>query len=234
MKIKRQLVTDRLLFGFMPGIPSAIVAVGLPAKFQNEGGRAFMKLLEERILKDGKVLGDDILKVDMFLNHQIDVGLLNEIGKEFRRRFQSTPINKILTIEASGIGIACIAAQYFSVPVVFAKKGAHRNVGSNLYTSEVFSFTKNKSYIIGVSRDFLGPEDHVLVIDDFLANGRALIGLKEILDQAGASLEGVGIVIEKGFQPGGKLIRSRGIRLESLAIVESMKGGRILFAPQGC
>lgn len=156
-----------------------------------------MKLLEERILRDGKVLGDDILKVDMFLNHQIDVTLLNEIGKEFHRLFQSAPINKILTIEASGIGIACIAAQYFSVPVVFAKKGAHRNVGENLYTSEVFSFTKNKAYLIGVSKDYLGPDDHVLVIDDFLANGRALIGLKDILDQAGSTLEGIGIVIEK-------------------------------------
>jgi xanthine phosphoribosyltransferase len=153
-----------------------------------------MKLLEERILRDGKVLGDDILKVDMFLNHQIDVTLLNEIGKEFHRLFQSAPINKILTIEASGIGIACIAAQYFSVPVVFAKKGAHRNVGENLYTSEVFSFTKNK----------------------------------------GSTLEGIGIVIEKGFQPGGALIRGMGIHLESLAIVESMKNGTVVFTSQDC
>ena len=179
-----------------------------------------MKLLEERILRDGKVLGDDILKVDMFLNHQIDVTLLNEIGKEFHRLFQSAPINKILTIEASGIGIACIAAQYFSVPVVFAKKGAH--------------FTKNKAYLIGVSKDYLGPDDHVLVIDDFLANGRALIGLKDILDQAGSTLEGIGIVIEKGFQPGGALIRGMGIHLESLAIVESMKNGTVVFTSQDC
>ena len=193
-----------------------------------------MKLLEERILRDGKVLGDDILKVDMFLNHQIDVTLLNEIGKEFHRLFQSAPINKILTIEASGIGIACIAAQYFSVPVVFAKKGAHRNVGENLYTSEVFSFTKNKAYLIGVSKDYLGPDDHVLVIDDFLANGRALSGLKDILDQAGSTLEGIGIVIEKGFQPGGALIRGMGIHLESLAIVESMKNGTVVFTSQDC
>ena len=193
-----------------------------------------MKLLEERILRDGKVLGDDILKVDMFLNHQIDVTLLNEIGKEFHRLFQSAPINKILTIEASGIGIACIAAQYFSVPVVFAKKGAHRNVGENLYTSEVFSFTKNKAYLIGVSKDYLGPDDHVLVIDDFLANGRALIGLNDILDQAGSTLEGIGIVIEKGFQPGGALIRGMGIHLESLAIVESMKNGTVVFTSQDC
>lgn len=193
-----------------------------------------MKLLEERILRDGIVLGDDILKVDMFLNHQIDVNLLNEIGKEFHRLFQAAPVNKILTIEASGIGIACIAAQYFSVPVVFAKKGAHRNVGGNLYTSEVFSFTKNRSYLIGVSKDYLGPEDHVLVIDDFLANGRALIGLKEITEQAGATLEGVGIVIEKGFQPGGALIRGMGIHLESLAIIESMQNGTLTFAKQDC
>lgn len=193
-----------------------------------------MKLLEERILRDGKVLGDDILKVDMFLNHQIDVGLLNKIGQEFYRLFQGAPINKILTIEASGIGIACIAAQYFSVPVVFAKKGAHRNVGANLYTSEVFSFTKNKSYLIGVSKEYLSAEDHVLIIDDFLANGRALIGLKEILDQAGARLEGVGVVIEKGFQPGGKLIRGMGVHLESLAIVESMGNGRLTFTQPDC
>lgn len=193
-----------------------------------------MKLLEDRILRDGIVLGDDILKVDMFLNHQIDVNPLNEIGKEFHRLFQAAPVNKILTIEASGIGIACIAAQYFSVPVVFAKKGAHRNVGGNLYTSEVFSFTKNRSYLIGVSKDYLGPEDHVLVIDDFLANGRALIGLKEIAEQAGATLEGVGIVIEKGFQPGGALIRGMGIHLESLAIIESMQNGTLTFAKQDC
>ena len=193
-----------------------------------------MKLLEERILRDGKVLGDDILKVDMFLNHQIDVTLLNEIGKEFHRLFQSAPINKILTIEASGIGIACIAAQYFSVPVVFAIKGAHRNVGENLYTSEVFSFTKNKAYLIGVAREFLGEGDKVLIIDDFLANGRALIGLKDILDQAGSTLEGIGIVIEKGFQPGGALIRGMGIHLESLAIVESMKNGTVVFTSQDC
>ena len=190
-----------------------------------------MKLLEERILRDGKVLGDDILKVDMFLNHQIDVTLLNEIGKEFHRLFQSAPINKILTIEASGIGIACIAAQYFSVPVVFAKKGAHRNVGENLYTSEVFSFTKNKAYLIGVSKDYLGPDDHVLVIDDFLANGCALQGLIQIVKSAGATVEGIGIAVEKGFQAGGRIIRNLGFQLESLAIVDDMdsKTGMIKF-----
>lgn len=192
-----------------------------------------MKLLEERILRDGKVLGDDILKVDMFLNHQIDVTLLNEIGKEFHRLFQSAPINKILTIEASGIGIACIAAQYFSVPVVLPKRGAPQCGRKPLY-QRGFLLHKNKAYLIGVSKDYLGPDDHVLVIDDFLANGRALIGLKDILDQAGSTLEGIGIVIEKGFQPGGALIRGMGIHLESLAIVESMKNGTVVFTSQDC
>ena len=156
---------------------------------------------------------------------------LNEIGKEFHRLFQSAPINKILTIEASGIGIACIAAQYFSVPVVFAKKGAHRNVGENLYTSEVFSFTKNKAYLIGVSKDYLGPDDHVLVIDDFLANGCALQGLIQIVKSAGATVEGIGIAVEKGFQAGGRIIRNLGFQLESLAIVDDMdsKTGMIKF-----
>lgn len=192
-----------------------------------------MKLLEERILRDGKVLGDDILKVDMFLNHQIDVTLLNEIGKEFHRLFQSAPINKILTIEASGIGIACIAAQYFSVPVVFAKKGAHRNVGENLYTSEVFSFTKNKAYLIGVSKDYLGPDDHVLVIDDFLQMGARSSGSRTFSIRQDLRWRD-GIVIEKGFQPGGALIRGMGIHLESLAIVESMKNGTVVFTSQDC
>ena len=193
-----------------------------------------MKLLEERILRDGKVLGDDILKVDMFLNHQIDVTLLNEIGKEFHRLFQSAPINKILTIEASGIGIACIAAQYFSVPVVFAKKGRTAMWEKTSIPARFSPSQKNKAYLIGVSKDYLGPDDHVLVIDDFLANGRALIGLKDILDQAGSTLEGIGIVIEKGFQPGGALIRGMGIHLESLAIVESMKNGTVVFTSQDC
>lgn len=191
-----------------------------------------MKLLEERILKDGIVIGDDILKVDMFLNHQIDVELLNEIGKEFYRLFKDCNITKIVTIEASGIGIACIAAQYFNVPVVFAKKGAHRNVGSDIYTSEVFSFTKGVSYQIGISKSYLQPEDRILVIDDFLANGKALLGLQDIINQAGAELCGFGIVIEKGFQPGGKIIRDKGIRLESLAIVDSMENGTVIFRKQ--
>lgn len=188
-----------------------------------------MELLEQRIIRDAKVIGDDILKVDMFLNHQIDIDLLNDMGKEFYRLFSDMGITKILTIEASGIGIACIAAQYFSVPVVFAKKGNHKNVGSNVYTSEVFSFTKGVSYTITVSQDYINPEDNILVIDDFLANGKAIMGLKDIIDQAGASLAGVGIAIEKGFQPGGKMIRDNGIKVESLAIVDSMKDGKVHF-----
>lgn len=188
-----------------------------------------MELLEKRIDRDATVIGDDILKVDMFLNHQIDVDLLNEMGKEFYRLFGGMGINKILTIEASGIGIACIAAQYFKVPVVFAKKGSHTNIGSDVYTSEVYSFTKGKSYTVTVSKNYLHPEDNILVIDDFLANGKAIMGLKDIIDQAGASLAGVGIAIEKGFQPGGKMIRESGIRVESLAIVESMKAGKVTF-----
>lgn len=192
-------------------------------------GSDTLELLEQRIIRDATVIGDDILKVDMFLNHQIDVDLLNDMGKEFYRLFGDMGITKILTIEASGIGIACIAAQYFSVPVVFAKKGNHKNVGSNVYTSEVFSFTKGVSYTITVSQDYINPEDNILVIDDFLANGKAIMGLKDIIDQAGASLAGVGIAIEKGFQPGGKMIRDNGIKVESLAIVDSMKDGKVHF-----
>ena len=190
-----------------------------------------MKLLEERIIADGKVIGDDILKVDMFLNHQIDVHLLQEIGKEFKRRFDGCNINKILTIEASGIGIACITAQYFSVPVVFAKKSKSINIDGDMYVAEVESFThKCKNQVI-VSRKFLGPEDHVLIIDDFLANGCALQGLISIVTEAGGTVEGIGIAIEKGFQNGGRIIRNLGYHLESLAIVDSMDAatGSITF-----
>ena len=188
-----------------------------------------MKLLEERIIADGKVIGDDILKVDMFLNHQIDVHLLQEIGKEFKRRFDGCNINKILTIEASGIGIACITAQYFSVPVVFAKKGANRNVGDNIYKADVYSFTKGVTTTIGISKDYLGPDDRVLIIDDFMANGKAVHGLINIINQAGATVEGIGIVIEKGFQPGGDALRSLGYRVESLAVIKSIDNGKIVF-----
>ncbi len=191
-----------------------------------------MKLLEERIIADGKVIGDDILKVDMFLNHQIDVNLLQEIGKEFKRRFDGCNINKILTIEASGIGIACITAQYFSVPVVFAKKGAHKNVGDNVYSTVVHSFTKGTDSLVAVSKDYIKKGDRILIIDDFLANGAAVSGLIDIIKQADAELEGVGIAIEKGFQPGRKVLEEKGARVESLAIIEKMGNGSITFKEQ--
>lgn len=188
-----------------------------------------MQLLEERIQKDGEIIGNDIVKVDMFLNHQIDVQLLCEIGKEFKKLFADRPINKIVTIEASGIGIACVAAQYFSVPVVFAKKGNHRNVGNDIYTGEVFSFTKGVTTQIGISRKYISPDDHILIIDDFLANGGAAKGLIGIIEQAGATVEGIGIVIEKGFQSGGKELREMGYNLKSLAVINSIDDGKIIF-----
>lgn len=182
-----------------------------------------MELLKERIRKDGVVKEGNVLKVDKFLNHQMDIHLFEEIGKEFKRRFADANINKILTIEASGIGIACIVAQYFDVPVVFAKKTKTKNIAGDVYTSQVESFTHGRVYDIIVSKEFLSEEDHILIIDDFLANGAALLGLASLVEDSGATLEGAGIVIEKGFQPGGQMIREKGIRLESLAIVESMK-----------
>lgn len=188
-----------------------------------------MDLLKERIRKQADIINADVLRVDMFLNHQIDVGLLNEIGKEFYSLFKNDGINKILTVEASGIGIACVTAQYFSVPVVFAKKGVNRNVGNEVYTSSVFSFTKSAHSVIGVSKKYLSPEDTVLIIDDFLANGSALEGLMDIVRQANATLAGAGIVIEKAFQGGGARIRASGVRVVSLAIIESMDGGKIVF-----
>ena len=188
-----------------------------------------MELLKQRIKEQGKAIGTDVVKVDMFLNHQIDVELLCEIGKEFRRIFDSSSINKIVTIEASGIGIACIAAQYFSVPVVFAKKGTNRNVGDNIYKADVYSFTKGITTTIGISKDYLTPDDHVLIIDDFMANGKAVHGLINIINQAGASVEGIGIVIEKGFQPGGDALRSLGYRVESLAVIKSIDNGEVVF-----
>lgn len=190
-----------------------------------------MQLLEERIRKDGIVKPGNILKVDSFLNHQMDVKLFHEIGLEFKRRFEGEEINKILTIEASGIGIACVAAEVFDVPVVFAKKTQTKNIAGDVYTSKVESFTHGRVYDIRVAKQFLGKEDKVLVIDDFLANGKALEGLIELINASGATLVGAGIVIEKGFQVGGDLIRSKGVHLESLAIVESMdeKTGEIVF-----
>ena len=189
-----------------------------------------MKLLEDRILSDGTVLPGHVLKIDNFLNHQIDVQLVDALGEEFYRLFgEDKKINKILTVESSGIAIACAAARHFNVPVVFAKKGAHTNMGNDLYTAEVFSYTKNKTYCICVSKRFLSPDDHVLLIDDFLANGAASKGMLEILDQAGASLAGIGIAVEKGFQPGGKELREKGIKVKSLAIVDSMTDDSICF-----
>ena len=193
-----------------------------------------MKLLEERIRKDGIVKPGNVLKVDSFINHQMDVELISEMGKEWKRLFADKNINKILTIEASGIGIACIAAVHFNVPVVFAKKAKSINLDGEMYTAEVESFThKNKNQVI-VSKKFLNEEDHVLIIDDFLANGCALQGLIQIVQSAGATVEGIGIAVEKGFQPGGRMIRNLGYQLESLAIVDGMNAetGEIIFRQQ--
>ena len=190
-----------------------------------------MKLLEERIRKDGTVKAGNVLKVDSFLNHQMDIDLFNEMGKEWARLFADRKITKILTVEASGIGIACVAAQHFHVPVVFAKKSQSVNIDGEVYSTKIESFTHKRVYDVIVSKKFLHLEDHILIIDDFLANGCALEGLIDIVNKAGASVEGVGIAVEKGFQKGGDLIRSKGIRVESLAIVESMddKTGEITF-----
>ena len=187
-----------------------------------EGRKRNMELLKQRIRQDGTVRGTDVLKVDSFLNHQMDVALFEEIGKEFKRRFEGCGVNKILTIEASGIGIACVAAQSFRCPVVFAKKSQSKNITGEVYATKVESFTHGKVYDVIVSKKFLGPKDKVLIIDDFLANGAALEGLMDLVNQAGAQLVGAGIVIEKAFQPGGDRIRARGIRVESLARIKSM------------
>ena len=190
-----------------------------------------MQLLKDRIRKDGKIKEGNVLKVDSFLNHQMDVKLFQEIGKEFKRRFADEEITKILTIEASGIGIACVAAEVFDVPVVFAKKTQTKKIAGDVYTSKVESFTHGRVYDIIFSKEFLGKGDKVLLIDDFLANGKALEGLAELVTKSGAELVGAGVVIEKGFQVGGDIIRSKGIHLESLAIVESMdeKTGEVVF-----
>ena len=189
-----------------------------------------MQLLQDRIRKDGKIKEGNVLKVDSFLNHQMDIQLFEEIGKEFKRRFEGEKINKILTIEASGIGIACVVAQSFGVPVVFAKKNQTKNIAGDVYTTKVESFTHGRVYDIIVAKEFLGKGDRVLLIDDFLANGMALEGLAELVQLSGAELVGAGIVIEKGFQQGGDLLRSQGIRIESLAIIDSMneKTGEIV------
>ena len=181
-----------------------------------------MKLLEDRIRKDGIIREGNVLKVDSFINHQMDIGLFEEMAKEWKRLFADKKINKILTIEASGIGIAAIVAREFDVPVVFAKKSKSINLDDNNFSTKIQSFTHGKVYDVIVSKKFLSPEDHILVIDDFLANGCALLGLTELVESAGATVEGIGIAIEKGFQQGGKIIREKGYQPESLAIVESM------------
>lgn len=181
-----------------------------------------MNCLEERIIKDGIVKEGNVLKVDSFLNHQMDINLFNQMGEEFAKRFAGKNINKILTIEASGIGIACIVAQHFNAPVVFAKKSKSINIDGDMYVAEVVSYTHKNTNQVIVSKKFLSEEDRVLIIDDFLANGCALQGLISIVQSAGATVEGVGIAIEKGFQPGGQIIRNLGYQLESLAIIESM------------
>ena len=181
-----------------------------------------MNFLEERILKDGIVKEGNVLKVDSFLNHQMDIDLFNQIGEEFKRRFEGKQIDKIMTIEASGIGIACIAAQQFHVPVVFAKKAKSINIEGEMYVAEVESFTHKTRNQVIVAKKFLNEGEHLLLIDDFLANGCALQGLLQLANQAGATVEGIGIVIETGFQAGGRMIRNMGYQLESLAIIESM------------
>lgn len=198
-------------------------------------GAILLKLLEDRIVKDGIVKPGNVLKVDSFLNHQMDISMFNDMGKEFKRLFNDTPINKILTIEASGIGIACVAAQYFdNVPVVFAKKSQTVNIDGEVYSTKIESFTHKRVYDVILSKKYLSSKDHVLIIDDFLANGCALNGLLDIAQKAGATVEGVGIAVEKGFQRGGELIRQKGIRVESLAIIESMDAdsGNIVFKEQ--
>ena len=210
-----------------------IVLIVCKGRKQSQGGTT-VNFLEERIVKDGIVKEGNVLKVDSFLNHQMDIRLFDQIGEEFKKRFEGTPINKILTIEASGIGIACVAARQFDVPVIFAKKSKSINIEGEVYVAEVESFThKCKNQVI-VSKKFLNPDDNVLIIDDFLANGCALQGLISIVTSAGANVAGIGIVIEKGFQTGGQIIRNLGYHLESLAIVDGMDTatGKIVFREQ--
>ena len=202
--------------------------------FITGGTKDIMNFLEERIVKDGIVKEGNVLKVDSFLNHQMDIALFDEMGAEFKKRFADANINKIVTIEASGIGIACIVARHFNVPVVFAKKSKSINIDGDVYKAEVESLTHKCKNNVIVSRKFLGPDDHVLIIDDFLANGCALQGLISIVNKAGGTVEGIGIAVEKGFQNGGRIIRNLGFHLESLAIVESMDAtsGEIVFRQQ--
>lgn len=190
-----------------------------------------MRILEERILKDGKILNGDVLKVDSFLNHQLDVSLLNEIGKELYKLYKDCGITKVLTIEASGIGVGCLVAQFFNCPLLFAKKTKTINIKGEVYTTKVESFTHKCFYDVIVSKDFLTKDDTVLIVDDFLARGNALIGLIDLVNQAGAKLAGCGIAIEKGYQGGGDMLRAKGIRIESMAIIDKMnhETGEIVY-----
>ena len=191
-----------------------------------------MKLLEERILRDGIIEQGDVLKVDSFLNHQMDVTLFQEMGKEWRRLFEEENVTKILTIEASGIGIACVAALEFDVPVIFAKKSKTKNIAGEVYSTTVVSFTHGNVNTVIVSKKFLNPGDRVLIIDDFLANGAALLGLIDLVNQAGATVVGCGIAVEKAFQPGGARLREMGIRVESLARVSKLGDGVLEFVQE--
>ena len=188
-----------------------------------------MKLLEERIRKDGKIGAGNVLKVDCFLNHQIDVPFISRLGEEFYRLYKDEKITKILTIEASGIGVACLTAAHFGVPVVFAKKTTTNNIAGDVYTAEVYSYTHEKTYNIRLSKDFLTADDHVLIIDDFLAKGSAMLALLKLVEDAGASVAGAGIVIEKSYQPGRQILNDRGLRVESLARIASMDENGIVF-----
>lgn len=188
-----------------------------------------MDLLRQRILRDGKVLDGNILKVDSFINHQIDPKLAFEIGREFYSRFKDLKIDKILTIETSGIAFALFTAYHFNVPLVFAKKHSGKNMSDDVYSGKAYSYTKETEYTISVSRQYLSPGENLLLIDDFLANGQAMLGLMDIVNQACASVNGVGIVIEKGFQEGSKILRNQGIRLESLVVIDSFQNEKIIF-----
>ena len=193
-----------------------------------------MKLLEEKIANEGVSIGTDILKVDMFLNHQLDVNLLEEMGKEFYRLFKDCGATKIVTIESSGIAIAVFAAKYFNLPALFAKKANHKNVGNEIYSAKCYSFTHGKEYTMNVSKKYLNSSDKVLIIDDFMAGGNACNALIDIINQAGAEVAGIGIAIEKGFQPGGKALREKGYKVRSLAIIDSMNDGEISFRSDDC
>ena len=193
-----------------------------------------MKLLEDKIANEGVSIGTDILKVDMFLNHQLDVNLLEEMGKEFYRLFKDCGATKIVTIESSGIAIAVFAAKYFNLPALFAKKANHKNVGNEIYSAKCYSFTHGKEYTMNVSKKYLNSSDKVLIIDDFMAGGNACNALIDIINQAGAEVVGIGIAIEKGFQPGGKALREKGYNVRSLAIIDSMNDGEISFRSDDC